>query len=45
MLNAIYFEVLNLQQDKQQETLVPMVGATSGHCELLFQYIFAIVVS
>lgn len=45
MLNAIYCELLNLQQQKQQQTLVPMVQATSGHREFLSPYIFAIVVS
>lgn len=32
-LNAIYCELLNLQWQKQEQTLVAMVGATFGYCE------------
>lgn len=43
MRNAIYCELLNLQQQKQQQTLVPMVETASGHHEL--PCTFAIIVS
>lgn len=43
MLNAIYCELLNLQQQREQQTLIAKVGAISGHHQ--FSHIFGIVVS